>query len=100
MQVLLARMGGPRVQTTVEDIVNQRAAKGGWPIQLKGGHFVITAGSVPAEAYQMLLKEVIDYGRNIIGGRLLTQEMRALDAQMKLETRDIADQFNLRDWFE
>jgi hypothetical protein len=98
IQVLLGRMGGPRVQATVEDIVNQRSAKGGWSIGLKGGHFIIVASGVPVEAYHTLLDEVLDYGRNVIGGKMLAYEMRAVDEHMKPETQTIADQYGLREW--
>jgi hypothetical protein len=100
VEVLLGRMGGPRIQETLENIVNQGADLGRWPIQIKGGHFVISTSGVPPEAYHILLQGVVDYGRNIVGARLLSWEMRALDDQMKPETRDIAAAMGLRDWLD
>lgn len=98
IQVLLGRMGGPRVQQYVEDFVNQASTANTWPIQVKGGHFVISASTVPELAYAALLRGVMDYGSAIIGARMLAHEMRALDAQMKQETCEVAAQLGMRDW--
>lgn len=98
ISVLLGRMGGPRIQSYIEDFINQASASKDWPIQVKGGHFVISTSGAPAEGYRALLMGVIEYGTAIIGRRLLTQEMRALDAQMKPETREVASAMGLRDW--
>lgn len=94
--VLLGRMAGPRVQQAVEEIVNQTAARGSWPVQLKGGHFVIGATTIPPEGYRAMLQEVIDYARNIVGQRLLSHEMQALDGQMKPAAQQIAQQSGMR----
>jgi len=100
IQVLLGRMGGPRVQEYVETFVNQASAGNNWPIQVKGGRFVISPSRVPDVAYAALLRGVIDYGAAIIGTRLMVYEMRALDSQMKPETCQVAAGLGLRDWMK
>jgi hypothetical protein len=100
IQVLLGRMGGPRIQQYVEDFLNQASAGNKWPIQVKGGHFLITASSMPDAAYAALLRGVMDYGSAIVGLRLLVHEMRALDGQMKPETCEVAAELGLRDWLK
>jgi hypothetical protein len=94
--ILLGRMGGQRVQELVEEIVNQRASSAGWPIQIKAGQFVIAPTGLPDEAYRTLLSAMIEYGRNIVGGRMLQQELRAVDALMKPAAQQVAEQAGLR----
>ena len=98
VHVLLARTGGQRVAHALEDILNLRATQSSWPVKMTGGAFVFTSADVPPEAYQKLIYEAIGYARNVVGGRLLLQEMHALDDQMEPEVRHTAGWFGLRGW--
>lgn len=99
LQVLLARMGGPRIHDTLESNLNKAAAKGNWPIKILGGQITVSEAGAPPEAYQSLLRGVIDYGANIIGRASILDEMRAVDAAMNPRTCEIAGNAGLRQFF-
>jgi hypothetical protein len=98
LQVLLGRMGGPRVREMVEALVNQAAEQHNWAVQLQGGHLDIGSKSLPLDAYATLLKKIVDYGENIIGRQVVKHEMHTVDVQMTEHLREIADQAGLRKW--
>jgi hypothetical protein len=95
LQVLLARMGGPRVHATLEESLNKSAAKNRWPIRILGGQITI-GDNMPVEGYQTLLGSVVDYGANVVGRAWMLQEMKAVDLRMDARTREIAEQAGLR----
>lgn len=99
LQVLLARMGGPRIHATLENNLNKAASSSGWPIKILGGHLTVSEAGAPPEAYQALLRGVIDYGANIIGRAAVLDEMRAVDAAMNPRTCEIAESAGLRQFF-
>lgn len=82
LQVLLARMGGPRIHAALEESVNQLAQKKGWAMRAQSGHIVLDEKGLPPEGYVTLLKEVVDYASNIIGRPPVMQEMRMVDAKV------------------
>jgi hypothetical protein len=95
LQVLLARMGGPRVHATLEDNLNKTASKNRWPIRILGGQITI-GDAMPVEGYQGLLHSVVDYGSNVVGRAWMLEEMRAVDMRMDARTREVADHTGLR----
>jgi hypothetical protein len=98
LQVLLGRMGGPRVWEMVETLVNQTANKHTWPVQLRGGRLIVSGEELPINAYALLLDQVVDYGVSIIGQQTIVREMQAVDEQMTDHLRGMADQAGLRSW--
>jgi hypothetical protein len=95
LQVLLARLGGPRVHATLEDRLNKSAAKNRWPIRILGGQITI-GDDMPVEGYQALLGSVVDYGANVAGRDWMLQEIHTVDTRMDARTCEIADQAGLR----
>ncbi len=100
LQVLLARMGGPRIYATLEASVNQLADKRKWSMRMQSGHIILDEKGLPPEAYAALLKEVVDYGCNIIGRPPILAEMRAVDAQVGETVREAAGVAGLRQWIQ
>ncbi len=100
LQVLLGRMGGPRVQGTMEEIVNQTAKKNAWPIHINGGHFTADLKDEYAAVYLALLTEVIDYAASVIGRRAVQGEMQAVEEQMDTRSLQVADDCGLRSFLK
>ncbi len=98
IQILLGRLGGPRVVEAVETMINQSAAKNHWPVQIKGGRFVIQTAKTPLEAYQRLLAELFEYAGAVAGQPTIIEEMKLVDAHMKPEARTVAGELGLRDY--
>lgn len=98
LQVLLGRMGGPRVWEMVETLVNHTANKHDWPVQLRGGRLIVSGEELPIDAYAVLLDQVVDYGVSIIGQQAIVREMQAVDRQMTDHLREMAGQAGLRRW--
>jgi hypothetical protein len=98
IQVLLGRMGGPRVREMVEILVNQTANQHGWRVQLRGGHITVEEKAIPLDAYAVLMEQVIDYGTSIIGEQAILHEMQEVDIQMTAHEREVAGQAGLRRW--
>jgi len=98
VEVLVGRMGGPRMLEALEGQFNRSAGKNGWPIQLKGGRFVVDVVKTPAEAFRILLAELFEFAANIMGQRAIIDEMKLVDAHMKPDAQAIAAKAGLRDF--
>jgi hypothetical protein len=98
VEVLLGRLGGPRMVEALEALFNRSAGKNQWPIQLKGGRFVVDLNKTPTEAFRLLLAELFEFAANVMGRRAVVDEMKLVDAHMKSDTQAIAGQAGLRDF--
>lgn len=96
LQVLLARMGGPRIHAALEACVNNLATRKQWPARLQGGHITVDEAGLPVEAYAELLKEIVHYGSDIVGRRPVIQEMREVDSQIGDLSKQAAEDAGLR----
>ncbi len=95
LQVLLARMGGPRVRAALDTLVNDAARKRRWTVSIQGNRIVVQ-DSPTAEAYRVLLAEAVLYGVNIVGWQVVEREIEAVDRQLGAECLSAADRLGLR----
>jgi hypothetical protein len=96
LQVLLGRMGGARVQEKFEELINQSAAKNSWPLQCKGGLFVIDTSRMPSEALKSILDELVSYAGSVVGNRAIGLEMQKVDSQVSERARNLAQEAGIR----
>lgn len=96
LQILLARMGGPRIRDTLDTILSKMIAQQRWPIQMRDGALVFGNQELEAALYSALMAEVVHYSANVIGHRMVVQEMRAADGQMDKEVIGAVEPLGLR----
>ncbi len=95
LDILLARMGGPRVRKTLNGVALKKAEQLGLPLRMADGDIHIDCGAAETNC-TALLQEVANYASSIIGRRMVIDEMRAVDGHMDAHIRDIADHTGLR----
>lgn len=97
LQVLLTRMGGTRIYEALNNIVNNIAQRNSWQLAVLGSEVVIDEDP-PPEAYRRLLSEAVAYGVNIVGKRMVVQEMRAVGERLDARCRALAEEHGLPIW--
>ncbi len=97
LQVLLTRMGGARIYEALNGIVNDIARRNGWHLAVRGSEILLD-GDPPLEAYQRLLSEAVAYGINIVGKRMVMQEMGAVSERLDARCRAVAEEHGLPVW--
>jgi PAS domain-containing protein len=96
LQVLLGRMGGPGIREIMEGIIDRTAAQNGWPVRVVASQITVTQPGVPSEVYRTLLTKAANYAASIIGRRLVSYEMQAVDNQLPPQTLELAKQAGLQ----
>jgi hypothetical protein len=100
LEILLARMGGPRVCRTLDGIANRIIDKRSWPIRVKDGAFTFEKPDLPPDVYATLLVGIAHYAADVIGARMVAAEIQAVDEQMDPHLRDVARQAGLQGFFD
>jgi len=98
VEILLARMAGPRINQTLEQSLNKLAAQRASGFHIQNGHVVFDEAVLDPNIYLTLLKEVHRYAVGIVGRRMVISEMQAVDEQVDEHSREIADQAGLREF--
>jgi hypothetical protein len=97
LEILLARLAGPRILHTLESKLNHASELQG--VYIKDGHLTFESKDIPADVYYALLNEVIKYSSGVIGRRMVSHELQIVDEQMDAESRRMAEQAGLRQLF-
>jgi len=98
LDILLARMGGPRVRKTLTTVAHKKAEQLGLPLCMADGIVKLTCRTREQDSSDCmaLLQEVTNYAASVIGRRMVVDELRAVDGQMDVRTQDVADHAGLR----
>jgi hypothetical protein len=82
LYVLFQRLVGLVARDHLDKLINETSKKRGWALHIKNGLFVSTLSGTSSEAYRVLLAEVIGYGVNMIGSKLVTRSIDKVDEQL------------------
>lgn len=96
LQILLARMGGPRIRDTMNALLRKMIMQHQWPMRIEAGQVAFDEEEVDPAAYSTLMTEVVRYAANVIGRRMVFQELRTVDEQMDSEVIDAVRPLGLR----
>ncbi|MEW6567465.1 MAG: PAS domain-containing protein [Chloroflexota bacterium] len=100
LQVLLARMGGPKMRQALESILNQTADRHQIPARMQQGYLGFLSSRSNIGHYRALLRAAFAYAVDAIGRRAVSHELSLIDQQMTpgllplvahLDIKDILD---------
>ncbi len=101
LQVLLARMGGPEMRNTLEQVINQAAKSHGVPVVMQDGHVEFGIQSAMFfNSYGTLLRAAISYAVDAVGKRMVGQEIQAINRQIDPGLREFVTQLDLHMIFD
>ena len=96
LQVLLARMGGAEARNTLERVVNEIPAKHGIAIRMQNGYLEFNQKSLDISIYRAILQNAIHYATDVIGRRIVGQEMMKVDSQLEPGLLRLLTEMDLR----
>jgi hypothetical protein len=99
LRVLLVRLGGARLGSKLEMIVNETAQRNGWAVSMEDSQVVIDLLGLKPDVYRALLTKAVTYAVGVIGERLVKKQMQAVDEQMGERAIDLARELGLRELF-
>lgn len=79
LQVLLARMGGPRMRAALESVINETAARLRIPAHMEQGYLEFVSSHTNIGHYRALLRAAFAYSVDAIGRRAVSQELSLID---------------------
>jgi hypothetical protein len=100
LHILLARMGGPRISEALNALLYKMIMQHAWPMRIEAGQIAFDEQEIDASAYLILLTEVVRYAANVIGRRMVIQELQAVDGQMDPDIIEVVHPLGLRQFFE
>ncbi len=96
LQVLLARLAGPRIRGSLEALVGEMASANGWAVRIEGSQIVVASADIGAEVYEALLTEALSYSVEVVGRRLVAHEIQNAYRQLPQPVLEIANESGLR----
>ena len=96
LQVLLARMGGSEARNALERTVNEVLVKHAVPASMRNGYLEFNQKSIDISIYRLVLQSAIRYARDVIGQRIVSQEMLKVDSQLDKGLLQLLTQVDLR----
>jgi hypothetical protein len=93
--VLFQRLIGLMARGNLDKLINQTAKKNGWTIEIKNGLFLRPLTGTTPEVYQALLREVLNYGVNMVGLRIVSRSVDKVDQDLHEGLIGLAQQHGL-----
>ena len=101
LEILLARMAGPRVLRSLGRHLQKFIQKHGWPVEVTDTGIVLREeGRMPPDALATLITEAAGFAIDVLGLSLVRQEMEAIEYQMSEEVVALARQYHLSGLFD
>ncbi len=100
LQILLARMGGPRIRETLNVLLDKLINRHGWPMRIEAGQVAFDDDELDPTIYLTLMTEVARYATNVIGRRMVMQELQTVDGQMDQAAIEAVHPLGLRQLIE
>jgi hypothetical protein len=100
LQVLLARMAGPRISKAQDAKISKLIAQKQWPLAMIDGELTFQHDNINPDICYSLLLETVRYAAGIVGRRIVMREMRTVDEQMDEQSRRIAEEAGLSTLFD
>ncbi len=79
LQILLARMGGPRMRAVLEGVINETAERLHTPARMQQGYLDFFSGHTNISHYRALLRAAFAYSVDAVGRRAVSQELSLID---------------------
>lgn len=82
IQVMLARMAGPRVREALVTSLDQAATRSDWPLHAESKHLVIERQDIPVDIGVGVINEALNFAVAVVGQRVIVYEIEELYAQL------------------
>lgn len=97
LRVLLVRLGGARLDKTLDRIVNETSARSGWHVQVNEGRLEIDPLRVEPHVFQGLLAKTVAYVVTVIGPAMVRRQMQSVEGQPGERSVQLANQLAMRE---
>jgi serine/threonine-protein kinase len=96
---LVIQLGGKRLGTNLEKIINETAQRNVWPVSMENGKVSVQMRNTEADAYRALLAKAVTYAVSLVGKRMVSKEMEAVDKKIDARVLELVKQLHMRDVF-
>lgn len=93
---LASQLGGQRISDHMASVVNETAQRNVWPVNIEDGQINIDLKTADADIYRALLAKAIAYATSVIGAKVVTKQLDAVDKTMDNRIREYVKAYGLR----
>ncbi len=100
LRVSMVTMGGKRLGTNLDKIINDTAQRNVWPVTMVDGKIDIGIRSSDADIYRALLAKGIAYAVSLVGKKMVIKEMQAVDKQLDANILKVVSELKIYELFD
>jgi hypothetical protein len=93
---LLVQMGGTKLRSNLQMILNETAERNSWPFVINENKFGIDVRSANADIYRALLAKAVAYADTVVGDRVVRKHIQAVESKIDAQTLRVAENLRLR----
>lgn len=96
----MVQLGGKRLGTNLDKIINDTAQRNVWPVTMFDGRINIELQSNNPDVYRALLAKGIAYAVGMVGKKMVIKSMQAVDKQLDASILKVVDQLKIYELFD
>lgn len=96
----MVQLGGKRLGTNLDKIINDTAQRNVWPITMFDGQIEVDLQSNNADIYRALLSKGIAYAVSLIGKKLVIKNMQVVDRQFDAHVLKVVGELKIYELFD
>ncbi len=96
----MVQLGGKRLGTNLDKIINDTAQRNVWPVTMVEGKIDIALHSNDADIYRALISKGIAYAVSLVGKKMVIKGMQAVDKQLDAHILKVVDELKIYELFD
>ncbi|MEP6987470.1 MAG: hypothetical protein ABI970_17835, partial [Chloroflexota bacterium] len=96
----MVKLGGKRLGTNLDKIINDTAQRNVWPVTMVDGKIDVDLHTNDADVYRALISKGIAYAVSLVGKKMVIKEMQAIDKQFDAKVLKVVSELKIYDLFD
>lgn len=92
---LLIRLGGQRLGSNLETIINETSQRNVWPVNMQSGRVHVELKITDVDVYNALLSKAAAFARSVSGPSMVRKKMQGIDKTMDVTTLELVKEKGL-----
>lgn len=96
----MVQMGGKRLGTNLDKIINETAQRNVWPVSVQDGKITVELKQADSDVYRALLAKGIAYAVTLVGKKMVIRGMQAVDKGLEPRVLEYVSELRLYELFD
>lgn len=96
----MVQMGGKRLGTNLDAIINETAQRNVWPVSMRDGKITVELKQADSDVYRALLAKGMAYAVSLVGKKMVMRGMQAVDKGLEPRVLEYVRELRLYELFD